>query len=317
MVQQLHSIDRAGGPRPLDFILTESDPLFTRENVIFHTSVAPGQIVGQYDVDASPDVTADEGNTGDGTFTLATPATNPGVKAGVYEVEVIGGSYDVTASAVAGSGGGTLTLGTPEFGAGVQVGDYSVICIAGGATATFQVFDPGGSMIGTYTIGGAAFANQVRFSITDGAPDYAAGDTYTLTVEPIVPANGLGAFSVTDPDGVRLDDGVIGTAYDGPIRFTLADGAENFIVGDSFEVEVSVGDNTYGPYDPDAGDGRDEVAGIACYGYDTTDGDVDGVIIARGPVTVKADLVVYHDGASDPEKATARAALAAKNILIR
>lgn len=53
-------------------------------------------------------------------------------------------------------------------------------------------------------------------------------------------ANG-GVFSVVDPDGNVLADATVGSAYAGTaVRFTIADGATDFVVGDGFDVTVTV-----------------------------------------------------------------------------
>lgn len=52
-------------------------------------------------------------------------------------------------------------------------------------------------------------------------------------------ANG-GVFSVVDPDGLVLDDATVGTAYTGVVKFTIADGATDFVVGDGFDLTVTL-----------------------------------------------------------------------------
>ena len=52
-------------------------------------------------------------------------------------------------------------------------------------------------------------------------------------------ANG-GVFSVVDPNGTVLADATVGVAYNGPIKFTIADGGPDFIVGDGFDVTVTI-----------------------------------------------------------------------------
>lgn len=49
-----------------------------------------------------------------------------------------------------------------------------------------------------------------------------------------------GTFSVVDPDGVTLDPATVAVAYDGPVKFTIADGAADFIIGDRFIVNVAI-----------------------------------------------------------------------------
>ena len=88
----------------------------------------------------------------------------------------------VTASAIATKGACTPDATTPLL-AGAQVGAYKAVCITASANAgTFEVFDPNGNSLGLHTVGGAAFANQIKFAIADGGVDFVVGDTFTITV---------------------------------------------------------------------------------------------------------------------------------------
>lgn len=61
---------------------------------------------------------------------------------------------------------------------------------------------------------------------------------YTLTI--VEPAANAGAFVVTDPDGVQIGDGAVASAFSaGGLAFTLADGATDFVAGDSFAITVA------------------------------------------------------------------------------
>lgn len=323
MVQQLHSLEVSPGPRPLEFLLSEASFHRSRENVVFASGadmkIEPGMLVGQMTVSAAPTVAAKAGgNTGNGAFTLATPAIGAGLSAGVYRVVMTGGSHAV-AQAYSGVGNGVLTLATPAFGAGVKDGDYNVLFIGEAANAgTFVVEDPLGAEVGVGHVG-VAFANQVNFTIADGSVDFKTGDRFTLTVTPVVAANGLSTFDVYDPTGAKITSGVVGTAYDGPIKFTAADGSTNFVVGDEFRVTVPVGANTYGPWDPDATDGRNTIKGIAGYGYRNVDFPVDGLMFARD-CEVKGPLLVWgviNDTVSADQRATAEQVMTGLGIRVR
>ncbi len=75
----------------------------------------------------------------------------------------------------------------------------------------------------------------------------------------------------------------------------------------------------YAPYDPDATDGTQTIAGFLITDY--LDGDTvaaqPGVVLVRGPATIKEAGLRWPDNADAGDKTTARAALAAKNIIIR
>lgn len=76
-------------------------------------------------------------------------------------------------------------------------------------------------------------------TVTAGAKQ---GD-YVLTI--IEPGANVGTFTVSDPDGVQVGDGAVASAYSaGGLAFTLADGATDFVAGDSFTITVAYTANT-------------------------------------------------------------------------
>jgi hypothetical protein len=50
---------------------------------------------------------------------------------------------------------------------------------------------------------------------------------------------------------------------------------------------------------------------------DATDADAAGVVILRGPAIANRSEILFPEGATDPQIATATAALAALGILLR
>jgi len=46
----------------------------------------------------------------------------------------------------------------------------------------FEVKDPNGVVLGSYTIGGAAFATGIKFAMADSGTDFALGDGFDITV---------------------------------------------------------------------------------------------------------------------------------------
>lgn len=115
------------------------------------------------------------------------------------------------------TGNGTLTLGTPAVLANAQTGVYAVRCIAAAVDGgTFRVTDPQGNVLGDVDVG-VAFANQVSFTIADGASDFVVGDGFDITVAPGSGKYKLSATAATDgsnvPDLVLAHD-VDATAED-------------------------------------------------------------------------------------------------------
>lgn len=135
---------------------------------------------------------------------------------------------------------------------------------------------------------------------------------YVLTI--IEPASNGGAFTLEGPDGVQLDPGKVGVAYNGPINFTLADGATDFAAGDTIEIEVT--QDSAVPQHV-AWDGSLDVSGVAFDHAVTGVGETaDGVAIT-GDAEVNASLLTYFDGATLSDKVEGRAQLRRLGIKAR
>lgn len=82
------------------------------------------------------------------------------------------------------TGGGSLTLDvTTPILAGAKPGVYTVRCVTVVANGgVFEVRDPSGAQIGLYSIGGAAFASQIKFAMADSGTDFALGDGFDITI---------------------------------------------------------------------------------------------------------------------------------------
>ncbi len=94
-------------------------------------------------------------------------------------------SATATASAKVGNTGGsgtiTMDVTTPVLSTAKR-GRYSVICIEPATNAgVFEVTDPEGVVLGTVNAAGSAFANQIKFTISD-ATDFVAGDGFVVDV---------------------------------------------------------------------------------------------------------------------------------------
>lgn len=134
---------------PGAFIVSESEgPYHTREAVVIAVSqtIKPGSVLARNSVAANvtSSAAADAGNTGS-------------------------------------SGAITLDGSTPVL-EGAKNGRYRVVCIEPGTNAgQFEVFDPNGAPIGKYTVGGSAFAREIKFTIAD-ATDFVPGDAFNVDV---------------------------------------------------------------------------------------------------------------------------------------
>jgi hypothetical protein len=68
---------------------------------------------------------------------------------------------------------------------------------------------------------------------------------------------------------------------------------------------------------PAALDGSETAAGILWGAVDATAGDAAGVALLRGPAIVNRHEILWPEGATEPQIATATAALAVLGILLR
>ncbi len=109
-----------------------------------------------------------------------------------------------------------------------------------------------GTVLGKITAGGAATAgapaaagiggaNTGNGAMTMANPATGAGvkaGTYRVTI--VEAAANAGTFQVEDPDGIIVGQGTVGAAFDGVIKFTIADGATDFVAGDGFTVAITI-----------------------------------------------------------------------------
>ena len=175
----------------------------------------------------------------------------------------------------------TLTVGTPFSGTGATVGDGTI------SAATADA----GAMAGTW---------QLECTVTGAT----------------------GKFKVIKPDGTI--DGIltIGTAYNGTrsINITVADGANDWLVGDIIPIEVEYQDGEsilkYEAYDQDGTDGSEVAAGILYAAKIGTVSGVDAVAVVRD-AEVNANLLTWPSDITADEKAVAIAQLAAAGITLR
>lgn len=83
----------------------------------------------------------------------------------------------------AGGNTGTGALGAATLGAKAQAGDYKITCISAVANGgVFSVIDPSGNAMPPALVGVPYTSNDLNFTITDAATDWAVGDSITVTV---------------------------------------------------------------------------------------------------------------------------------------
>lgn len=114
-------------------------------------------------------------------------------------VETAGATAVVQADA-GNTGDGVLAMEASPVTSAVREGVYVVVCIDPAADGgTFDVQDPAGKSVGTATVG-SVFGKQVRFTISDGAADFVAGDRFEISVTRTSAATNAGRVVAWDPE---------------------------------------------------------------------------------------------------------------------
>lgn len=132
----------------------------------------------------------------------------------------------------------------------------------------------------------------------------------------VEPATNLGTFEVFDPKGILVGDGVVGTEFDNQIKFTIADGATDFVAGDAFTILVSAGTYKYKLYDPANADGSQRAVAVLAADTDATSADKTTSAILRDAV-VKDSGLIWFSGATAAQKTQGKDELAALGIITR
>lgn len=193
-----------------------------------------------------------------------------------------------------------------------------VTILAGSGAARELVL---GQVVGKITKGAALAGadsgntgNGTAGAVTLGAKAL-VGD---YTIQCITTATNGGVFAVYDPDGRRLADLTVGTAYAGEhINLIIADGGTDFAVGDLFTVSVAPGSGKMVPLNPSAVDGSQDAAGIMAGAYSAADGvDGVGVAVVRDASFALSNLT-WPVGITTGQKTAALAQLAALGLIAR
>lgn len=139
------------------------------------------------------------------------------------------------------------------------------------------------------------------------------------TVEIISAASNAGTFRVEDPGGHEIGNGSVGAAFDKEIKFTVADGLADFVVGDRIFVDVVVepADLEFIAFDPDGTDGAETVKAIAMQPATTGPGEARKILAFRRLGEVNGREIVLPDGLTSVQTAKAYADLAELKIQVR
>lgn len=140
---------------------------------------------------------------------------------------------------------------------------------------------------------------------------------YTLRC--IAAAANNGTFRLEDPNGAVLGDIVMAGgagAVSEQIKGALADGASDFIVGDGFDITVTVLTEKEVEFNPAGTDGSQIATGILYGAVNATSADTKGTAYKRD-CEHNADIVVWKSGLTTAQKAKGAADLKRRGIILR
>lgn len=133
-------------------------------------------------------------------------------------------------------------------------------------------------------------------------------------------AANAGTFSVQTPDGREIGPLTVAVAFDKEIKLTIADGATDFVVGDSFKVRVGIerSDFEYLALNLTAVTGAQHSAAIMVGGI-VTDGITKkkAAALVRGPAQVRGSDLTWPAGITAAQKAAEVAKLESRGIIVR
>lgn len=142
---------------------------------------------------------------------------------------------------------------------------------------------------------GTNVGNGVMGAVVAGA-GAKEGDYKLVIVEP---AANAGAFVLEDPSGAVVGHGNVAAAFvGGGLSFTLADGATDFLAGDTFKITVAKG-TKYGAYNAANTDGTEVAVGILYANVPDSAADQQAVAIVRQAEVSKNLLTGYDAAAKD------------------
>lgn len=191
-----------------------------------------------------------------------------------------------------------MITGTGPLLAGTVLGQIS----AASATVVAAADAGNAANTGALTLADPAFGADVREGV------------YNIVCIAVV-ANG-GKFRVEDPDGNEVGTATVSAAFTKQIKFTIADGTQDFVVGEKFTVSVEATKGPYGALNLAAANGLKKASAILYEPCDPTSGDVRRTITKRDS-EVKANALIWPNGISASQKQNALDQLEALGIVGR
>jgi hypothetical protein len=166
-------------------------------------------------------------------------------------------------------------------------------------------------LIGSGTMGTVTFAGTGNGVCTKDAttPVLFGAKVGNYTAKCVqVPGANLALFEVIDPLGKCIGNVGIGATFAREIKFVIADGATDFIVGDTFTFPVNTVTGKYTLHDAAAVDGSQNAAAVLINDTDATSADTACAVLSRHAILKSAGLT-WKTGITAQNKANGVASL--------
>lgn len=160
-------------------------------------------------------------------------------------------------------------------------GDLKLVT-RGQATITGGLALPRGTVMGKVSLGAITSAAKAGGNTGNGTITLITAGTRTKTGIYQIRMLTATTFTVTDPNGEALPNGVNGAYANANLNFTITAGGTPFIAGDGFDVTVAAGASTWKKAVATAVDGSQNPAAILADDADASGGDVNGGLYLTG-----------------------------------
>jgi hypothetical protein len=180
-----------------------------------------------------------------------------------------------------------------------------------------------GANAGAVTVADPVFTGTGNGALTKANPAYGAG-VQAGNYE-VIFYEGAGSddgyFLVKRPDGTIDGRAIVGVAYDGQVKFSIADGGTDFAAAAKFVLAVSIAaaadEGQFKALDLSAADGAAAASAIALYPATTGVGETADIAGIVRDSEVNGKELTWPDGITDDQKTAAIAQLAERGIIVR
>lgn len=156
----------------------------------------------------------------------------------------------------------------------------------------------GQEKLGAVTAAAKSGGNTGNGTLTlDAAtPKLARAIAGVYSVRCIAAAADGGTFRVSNPQGYVIGEVAVGATFANQIKFAIADGSTDFVVGDGFDITIAAGSLHYIPYDKDNLDGSQDAKCILAEEVDATSAAAVGTTYVFGCFNKAALLGIDDEG---------------------